>query len=220
MPDPGAVAFLQTRMALFYLLQSAYAAPLTPDVADSLTECFTVYGALLDWEGPGLDPWDPDRDSPEFYRLFVGPGSLIAPPYESIYRSLDGLLMQAETLSVRAAYQEAGLQKREGQGEPDDHLPLELEFYARLQYQALSAYQASDWAAADQLLATQAQFHKDHLNRWVPAFCTKVLAGSLSPFYRSLARLTRETLRTETQVLSAVTSLIATEGGANHERAI
>jgi len=220
MPDAGAIAFLQTRLALYDLLQAAYTAPLSHELAEALAESFTVYAALLDLDSPGLDPWEPARDEPEFCRLFVGPCGLIAPPYESVYRSPDGLLMQAQTLAVRAAYRAAGLETAPDRCEPDDHLPLELAFYAHLQRQALSAYQAGDMASAAGRFDDMAQFQADHLSRWIPAFCGRVLMGSTSPFYQSLARLTQASLSAETQVLSALTSLIANEGGAIDERAV
>lgn len=64
----------------------------------------------------------------DFNRMFIGPDTLLAPPYESCYRNPDKTLMQAETLQVRAKYLEAGLQISKKNVEPDDFIAFELEF--------------------------------------------------------------------------------------------
>jgi Nitrate reductase delta subunit len=58
----------------------------------------------------------------EYNRLFVGPALLIAPPYESVYRTEDHLVMGETTLDVRRAYREANLRVRETFKEPEDHI--------------------------------------------------------------------------------------------------
>lgn len=64
----------------------------------------------------------------EFNRLFIGPGALLAPPYESCYRDPDRTLMGEYTLSVRSFYRQAGLKISRQNVEPDDFLAFELEF--------------------------------------------------------------------------------------------
>lgn len=185
----GMAEFLEIRLALFRLLQAAYAAPVTPEVATALAELAAAYHQLVARDLPPLAPPEPDAVA-EFHRLFVGPGPLVAPPYESVYRSPEPLLMQEETLAVRAFYRSHGLALRAGRREPDDHLAIELEFYARLQEEG----QVED----------QYRFWDQHLRRWVPDFCGRLAAGSRSPFYRSLAAITREAILAEEQVLAAL----------------
>ncbi len=64
----------------------------------------------------------------DFNRLFVGPDTLLAPPYESCYKVTDKTLMQKVTLDVRKMYLESGLQVDKKNIEPDDFLAYELEF--------------------------------------------------------------------------------------------
>jgi TorA maturation chaperone TorD len=175
----------QVRLALFRLLQAAYAAPPTADLAEALAEAAAVYAELIGIQLPPLAP--PEQESAEFHRLFVGPGALVAPPYESVYRSPEQVLMQAETLAVRAMYRQYGLALRPDLNEPDDHIAFELEFYAILQERNLVAAQQAFW--------------QEHLNRWIPAFCRRVIEGSRSPFYRSLAAITRQVIAAEPYVL-------------------
>lgn len=75
-----------------------------------------------------------DLDELEYHynRLFVGPGRLLASPYESSYRNFEKSIMQKETMLVRNFYHHYGLQvENEGQV-PDDHLQFELEFILHL----------------------------------------------------------------------------------------
>ena len=67
-----------------------------------------------------------------FNSLFVGPGKLLAPPYESAYLNENRVLMQQETLSVRKFYEQAGLELICKNHEPDDHIAFELEFVCYL----------------------------------------------------------------------------------------
>lgn len=185
--------FTEIRLALFRLLQVAYAAPATPDLADALREVAQVYMSLMDRPVAPLGALDPAADLHEFNRLFVGPGALVAPPYESVYLSPEHVLMQAETLAVRRFYRAYGKELAQHRHEPDDHLAFELEFYAYLQ----------TIRPAGRRLQAMQRFSAEHLERWVPAFCKRIIEGTTSPFYRSLAIITREAIVTEPQVLAA-----------------
>lgn len=56
----------------------------------------------------------------DYHRLFVGPGTMLAPPWESVHPSDEGLTFQDETLQVRQAYAEFGLTAPAVNREPDD----------------------------------------------------------------------------------------------------
>ncbi|MFZ5817775.1 MAG: TorD/DmsD family molecular chaperone [Bacillota bacterium] len=202
--------FLETRLALFQLLQAAFAAPVTPDLAEALAEASGLYADLVGLSAPPLPEPSLPEDLHEFHRLFVGPAALVAPPYESVYLSAAKALRQEETLAVRSCYQAHGLGLPPGSTEPDDHLAYELAFYAHLQARALEA-QAGGGEVLP-LLAAQAAFRTEHLQRWVPAFAARVIEGSRSPFYRSLALLLRDVVRSEDRILATLTErLVAKE---------
>lgn len=187
------MTWYEIRLALFRLLQAAYAAPPTPELAVALAEAAAAYDELIQKGLPPIPPVDPVADTAEFHRLFVGPDRLVAPPYESVYRSPNPLLMQPETLAVRSQYQAHGLAVEPGQ--PEDHLATELAFYAILQERGLTAAQRS--------------FYQEHLQRWVGTFCNRVIAGSRSPFYQALAIITNGVIAAEEEVLAQA----RTEGG-------
>ena len=79
--------------------------------------------------------WNPEQLGAltwDFNRLFVGPGEMLAAPWESVYRSKTKLTFQEPTLQVRATYERFGVQAPAMHREPDDHLGLELAFMATL----------------------------------------------------------------------------------------
>lgn len=117
----------------------------------------------------------------EYTRLFVGPGSLPAPPWESVYRTEERLLFDWPTLEVRQAYQQVGLAVSRP-GEPDDHIGLELLFMALLCERAA----AGDEAAAE----AQRRFLQEHLLQWAPVFASDLARHARTDLYRGLAHAT------------------------------
>ncbi|GFN23412.1 TorD/DmsD family molecular chaperone [Thermanaeromonas sp. C210] len=125
----------------------------------------------------------------EYNRLFVGPGHLEAPPWESVYRSPDRLLFGEETLAVREFYHSFGLVNKNLYREPDDHLSLELEFMAWLCAQSADCLDKdSDW---QRYLQGQQDFLRDHLIQWVPAWSKDMFDHAKTEFFRGLAQFTR-----------------------------
>jgi TorA maturation chaperone TorD/Pyruvate/2-oxoacid:ferredoxin oxidoreductase delta subunit len=124
----------------------------------------------------------------EYARLFIGPGRPVAHPYESVYR--EGRVMGDYTLAVRQSYADEGLAP-EGHSLPD-HVALELEFMAHLARQEAEARERGDEEGALACLRQQEAFLGEHLGRWLPRFCQRVLAGEAHPFYAGLAQRTWE----------------------------
>lgn len=128
-------------------------------------------------------------------RLFVGPRPLLAAPWESVYRSREGLVFDAHTLQVRQAYRRFGLQSAMLHREPDDHLALEASFLAALSLQALDALEQEREAEVDRLLAGITDFAHDHLSQWVPDLLDRVEAHARTDYHLGIAALTRGALR-------------------------
>ncbi len=72
----------------------------------------------------------------DFTRLFIGPESPPAPPWESVYVSRDKLLFQESTLNVKTFYQQNGFHLPETEYEAADHIGYELDFLWKLSEQA------------------------------------------------------------------------------------
>ena len=128
------------------------------------------------------DPVELPERADEYERLFVGPGPVPCPPYESYWRQdvpslLQGALMGPCTTELVALYARMGLQVSRSAAELPDQVAVELE--------ALSVAEAlpDGTVVAETLL-------NEHLALWLPAFCEAVLSASPRPYYRSLARTT------------------------------
>ena len=130
----------------------------------------------------------------EYTRLFIGPGPVVAPPWESVYFSEERLLFQRETFQVRAWYARFGLTVPSLHREPDDHIGLELSFVAHLGELALQAIQANEQERFQEALEAERRFLSEHLFKWGPGWCTRVEANSGSEFFRGLSLVTRGAL--------------------------
>ncbi len=136
--------------------------------------------------------WDPARLGAlewDFNRLFVGPGEMLAPPWESVYRSKTKLTFQEPTLQVRAVYERFGVQAPAVHREPDDHLGLELAFVATLSDLAAATAARDDTAQLATCRQTQRDFLQDHLLAWAPACLALVEKHAETDYYRGAARL-------------------------------
>jgi TorA maturation chaperone TorD len=110
----------------------------------------------------------------EFERLFVGPGQVPCPPYESFWREdvpvdIRRTLMGPCTAELKELYRELGLKVAAATGELPDHVAIELEALA---------YSLSSEATE----AVAARLFGEHLAKFLPRLCRAVRSDSESPF--------------------------------------
>ena len=131
----------------------------------------------------------------EYTRLFIGPVSLVAPPWESVYGQKDAMLFQESTLEVRNTYRQFGLLPEGYPRVADDSLALELHFMALLAQRGLDAFYAgkNEDLAAD--LNGSADFLKKHLLVWVPKFLERMKGVRSSVLYPQMCLVLDEFLR-------------------------
>lgn len=122
----------------------------------------------------------------DFDRLFVGPGHLLAPPWESVYLSQEKLMFGEETLAVRAFYARHGLQFVRKNKEPDDHLGLELIFLGELNTKAAQAAAENKKEDLEYLNSEQKKFITEHLLRWLPALRQDIQQNAKSRYFKGL----------------------------------
>ncbi len=161
--------------------------PQDPGIVDGLA---LLHEALSTWgptEVAGLR-----RD---YRRLFVGPGKVLAPPWESVYLSADHLVFDKQTSAVRGLYAQFGLRAPNLRREPDDHLGLELAFMVHLGTSAIAALERADEGALSSLLGAQRAFLGEHLVRWAPACFARIEEHADTAYFRGVARLGEGTLR-------------------------
>lgn len=137
----------------------------------------------------------------DYTRLFIGPGKVLTPPWESVHFSEERLTFQQETLQVREWYRRFGLQVEKLYQEPDDHIGLEFEFIAHLAKLGLVALEQNDQTRFDELLDAQKKFLVEHPARWAFDWCAQVEEHAQTDFYRGMVMLTRGALTELIQVL-------------------
>jgi TorA maturation chaperone TorD len=149
-----------------------------------------------------------NRDKKEYQRLFIGPGPLAAPPWESYYRSKEQLLFEEWTYQIREQYHRFGLQFIKENNEPDDHLLLELEFMTFLSEACLPETEKEKIA---QLISSQISFLENHLMIWIPYFCKRVIENTNSQLYLGAAMLLEDFLSFDLQSLYEVRGAMAND---------
>lgn len=138
----------------------------------------------------GLPAADMQALGSDHMHLFLGPGTVLAAPWESVQLDDEHLLFQTETLQVRSWYRRFGLQVIRLHQEPDDHVGLELAFLSHLAQLALAAHAEGHTARLSEVLDALRLFLRTHPQRWVPSWCAQVLEHARTDFYRGLAYLT------------------------------
>jgi TorA maturation chaperone TorD len=141
----------------------------------------------------------------EYARLFIGPYSLAAPPYGSLY--LDGRqqVMGPSTMDVTKRYSEAGLELAENFKDAPDHIAVELEFMHFLIYREMEAIHRDDRKGALENIELQKSFLENHLGAWASPFSIQLTENTCMTFYRHLAIATKKFLTEEMDALAAFT---------------
>jgi TorA maturation chaperone TorD len=142
-----------------------------------------------------------DELAVEFAGLFLGPGGHISPHESEHHHRGDGsgLLWGESTAEVKRFIESTGLSyDPEYKGLPD-HISVELEFMQQLTLREEQAWRDEDEDGALDCLKTEKKFIEEHLVRWVPAFCDKVIKEAELPFYREMAALTKNFIEFERQ---------------------
>jgi len=124
----------------------------------------------------------------DYNALFVGPGHLLAPPWESVYLTEEKLTFGDPTMKVRAFYLRHGLEYYRKNSEPDDHFGLEMEFMAKLISKQRQAQNKQD---EQYLVREQIAFLQDHVLKWLNDFANDICQNSKTKYYKGLALLAK-----------------------------
>lgn len=141
----------------------------------------------------------------EYAHLFLGPGKHVS-PHESVHHKKEGAhsgqLWGESTAEVKKIIESSGLEyKTEYTGLPD-HISVELEFMQQVILREEQAWQDDDKETALLCQKNEKKFVDEHLSRWIPDFCEKVIEAAELPFYREMAQLTRNFIEFEKQELN------------------
>ena len=159
----------------------------------------------IEWSGKNILKADSIEDlTVEHARLFVGPYSLLAPPYGSIYMEPDRRIMGNSTMDVIKRYQQSGLAMAEDFKDAPDHIAAELEFMHFLIYKEIEATNEGDDRKVYTNLISQQSFLTDHLGAWVSEFVGKVMEHANTTFYQNLARATDTFIKDDYLTISSL----------------
>ncbi len=136
----------------------------------------------------------------EYTRLFLGPGKHIS-PHESVHHKRDdgdwGTLWGADTVEIKKFIAASGLEYCSGFTGLPDHISVELEFMQKAVSREAQAREEDDNDGALYCLRIQKKFIDEHIMKWIPVFCDKVVAEAKLSFYKEMARLTKYFLEFE-----------------------
>ena len=161
-----------------------------------------------EWLAEVRESWDKIKDSfpltdlkledsssmnQEYTRLFRFGKEVPCPPYESVYRVEDRILMSHYAVDVEDRMRSFGVEVSKNFKEPPEHISVELEFLKYL-------YMIGE----NEALEEAKSFLEDHLIQWVPQFCDCVIKNSRIPFYREVCVLLKEFLDNELRDLRSI----------------
>jgi TorA maturation chaperone TorD len=196
---------LAARADLSRLLAACYYQPCPEFVEerlfDSLAHAAAVVDSALAEQAQRLGSAFADVDLQsllvDYTRLFLGPGSALAHPYESVWLRGQAQASADPTPGIVHLYREAGFDIAGDFHDLPDHIAAELEFLYMLLFRETGARARCDAGAARGALAMRRRLIGEHLGRWIEPFAAAVDRGAQCAFYRTLAALTRRHLALE-----------------------
>lgn len=140
----------------------------------------------------------------DFTRLFIGPETPPAPPWESVYVSRDKLLFQQHTLDVKRYYDHYGFSLKQDETEAADHIGFELEFIYLLSSQAIALLEAhpNDRAEFNELTKAQLNFLQRHILAFSGEFTFNIHLHAQTDFYRALSTIFQQFLLQDERMLN------------------
>lgn len=152
----------------------------------------------------GIDADGLEQMAVVFDRVFFGMGPRTeqkAFPYESVYTSDRGLMMQDAYSDAVDVYRKNALRKSDEFTEPEDHIAVELAFLEQLCMRAAAAAEEDAEDDVASCLAEQLEFLRGHLLNWTGAFCHDLHAAAEGGFYSHLATFTQRFLEMDASVV-------------------
>ena len=132
---------------------------------------------------------DPPAVDREFFDLFVGVGRGEFLPYASYY--LTGFLNERPLARLREDLRMLGIERADGQTEPEDHAAILCEIMAGLI--------DGPFAAAPEV---QRRMFERHLAPWIGRFFADLEMAERATFYRHVARIGRLFIEIETEAFA------------------
>lgn len=141
----------------------------------------------------------------DYAHTFLAAGnyeSFAATPYESVFTSETGLLMQDARDEVYKMYCAEHVQPSESLHTPEDHVTFEFEFVATLLERTNDALRAGNIEGALRYALTAREFNEKHQLNWIDDLCDAVMDCAQTRFYRGLSKVTRGWVHLEAAVMA------------------
>ncbi len=147
----------------------------------------------------------------EYTRLFLGPGKHIS-PHESVHHERGdgdwGQLWGRATVEVKKFIETAGLKYTSSYPGLPDHISVEFEFMREVTRREAHALEENDNDGLLSCLMMENKFIEDHLLKWVPIFCDKIISEAELSFYREIAKITKLFIEFEKEELKGYISVL------------
>jgi len=140
----------------------------------------------------------------DYAKLFVGPFSLLAPPYGSVYLEGEGVVMGNSTADVQKWYRATGLDVDAQFKDAPDHIAAELEFMHFLIFKEMEVAEQEETEGVIKYLKMQRSFLEYHLGAWISDFADNVVNNAQTTYYRNLARATKAFVMDDLQTITAL----------------
>lgn len=143
-----------------------------------------------------------DKLKQDYLKLFLGPGKLLVPPWESVYTTGKRQVFQKSALEVKEFFLKCGFIQKDFFTTPPDHIATELEFM----YLSAKEFVDENKNCNDKSegLSLQKEFLEKHLLNWVPLFCKDLKNYSQTKSFSLLASFLNKFLLFELKFMNAV----------------
>lgn len=217
-PTQELIELMESRANVYKVLSRSYLKEIDGAFAQEFAEAFNFESgnaelvrsldvakeALAGADGAALEQLAVDFD-----RVFFGMGPLTARhafPYESVYTSERGIMMQDAYAQVVHVYREQHLAKDKGFTEPEDHIAVELAFMATLSERTATFLREGLEEAAEETVRQQITFAQNHLLNWIDRFCIDLAAAAPGTFYEHIAQFTNLFVHEDVALLAEIVS--------------
>lgn len=144
----------------------------------------------------------------DYIQLYVGPGRMEVPPWESVYRNDERRLFDQHTLQVRETYARHGMEFVKKNKTPEDHISIELEFMRIVTERLLKAIDLQDEKAERILIQEQLEFLNGHMLVWMPFFIDLTRKSAKTVFFSRLSELLGKFLNWDVETLNQMLILL------------
>mgnify|MGYP004627517415 FL=1 len=141
----------------------------------------------------------------DYAHTFLAAGNyetFAATPYESVFTSEMGLLMQEARDEVYKTFCSQHIPPDESLHLPEDHISFEFEFVATMLDRINDAILDGAFGHACELAQVVSDFHRDHQLNWIDDLCDSVDDVAQTRFYKGVGKVTRGFVHADTEVIA------------------